>query len=227
MKRKILMLFFILVLIVGSVIGGTMAWLYDSTDDVKNTFTTSNIDITLTEDAGGNNKDKKFKMVPGYTIKKDPKVTVHANSEKCYLFIKVVEDGGCTIDGTTYDFDDFLSYEMVTDEEVENTVWTKLTGIDNVWYIVVNSSDADQSFSILNRGSATFNDVSYTWNDNEVLVNPTVTKEMMNALTKDTNSTSTNPTLTFIAYASQFYKNNNETNNSFTAAEAWNIVSGS
>ena len=84
MKKKTLALFLVLALAFGGVIGGTVAWLTDKSDTVVNTFTDSDIDITLTESTG-----TEYKMVPGYTISKDPKVTVKADSEKCYLFVKL------------------------------------------------------------------------------------------------------------------------------------------
>ena len=41
MKKKTLALLLALVLLAGGVIGGTLAWLTDKTDPVKNTFTTA------------------------------------------------------------------------------------------------------------------------------------------------------------------------------------------
>lgn len=73
-----------MLLIVGVVIGSTLAWLTAKTDSVVNTFTPSNIDITLAE-----TPDVVYKMVPGSTIDKDPVATVLKGSEKCYLFVKV------------------------------------------------------------------------------------------------------------------------------------------
>lgn len=53
--------------------------------------------------------------------------------------------------------------------------------------------------------------------DDRVAVKDSVTKEQMEALTAESY-----PTLTFTAYAVQLYKTNGT---SFTAAEAWNLVS--
>ena len=69
MKKKTLALFLVLALAFGGVIGGTVAWLTDKSDTVVNTFTDSDIDITLTESTG-----TEYKMVPGYTISKDPRL---------------------------------------------------------------------------------------------------------------------------------------------------------
>ena len=62
MKKRTLALLVALVLVVGCIIGGTLAWLTAKTDAVVNTFT---------------------------TIHKDPKTTVVKGSEECYLFVKV------------------------------------------------------------------------------------------------------------------------------------------
>lgn len=181
---KTMILVLAVMLIVGCTIGGTLAWLTATTDEVKNTFTTSDISITLDETKGGANKE--FKMVPGYTIEKDPKVTVLAGSEKCYLFVKLEK---------STNFDTFMTYTTASG-------WTALTGVTNVYYRVVDASTANQVFDVLNG--------------NSVSVKGTVTKADMNALTSTTY-----PTLTVTAYASQYFKNNTEP---FTPNEAWNNV---
>lgn len=196
MKKKTFVLLLALVLIAGAAVGGTLAWLTDTTEAVQNTFTTSDIDITLAETKGGT--DKEFKMIPGCTIEKDPKVTVKAGSEKCYLFVKIEESDN---------FDDFMTYEMAVDSN-GTAIWTELTGVNGVngvngvYYRVVDASNEDQVFAVLK--------------DDKVTVSGEVTKAMMNGLTENTY-----PTLTFTAYASQYMKNNTE---SFTAADAWTNV---
>ena len=56
---------------------------------------------------------------------------------------------------------------------------------------------------------------------NKVTVSGDITKEQMNALDAEG---AVKPTLTITAYASQLYKNNNPTDNTFTAVEAWNNI---
>ena len=56
------------------------------TDPVVNTFTYGDINITLTETKPAN---QQAKIIPGVDIEKDPKVTVKAGSEACWLFVKV------------------------------------------------------------------------------------------------------------------------------------------
>lgn len=73
-------------LVVGCAVGGTIAWLTATTEPVVNTFTYGKIKIELTETTG-----TEYKIIPGVNISKDPKVTVKADSEACWLFVKVAE----------------------------------------------------------------------------------------------------------------------------------------
>lgn len=211
MKKKTAALFLALALVVGATIGGTIAWLTATSDTVTNTFTTSNIDITLNEtDADGNTvTSNSYQMVPGYTIDKDPTVTVKAGSEKCYLFVKLEK---------STNFDTYLSYNVNT---TGSDAWTKLDGVtDEVYYRIVEASNSDQTFSVLAAGTKTFNEftpaLTCTWGDNQLLVNPTVTKEKMNELNNQNY-----PKLIVTAYASQYMKDNT---NNFSALDAWNNV---
>lgn len=176
MKKKSLALVLALAMIVVCVVGGTLAWLTAKTSDVKNTFTTSDVSITLEETKGGNNKE--FKMIPGYTIAKDPKVTVLAGSEKCYLFVKVDKSAN---------FDSFMTYDMATG-------WTQLKDASNndvpgVFYREVDTDQMGTPISVLKN--------------DQVTVSGDVTKTMLNELTVNTY-----PTLTFTAYACQFNNSN-------------------
>ena len=190
MKKKSLALVLALAMIVVCVVGGTLAWLIATTPEVKNTFTYGDINITLAETTG-----TSYKMIPGYTITKDPKVTVLAGSEKCYLFVKV------EMENNTYGTGDtavnYLSYAIADG-------WTRGDGTNipsNVYYRVVDASTAtaDQEFGVLK--------------DDQVTVSGDVTKTMLNGLTE-----ATQPTLTFTAYACQY---NSSNGTSFTAADAW------
>ena len=73
------------VLVLSFTIGGTLAWLTDTTEPVTNTFTYGDINITLAETT------EVYKMVPGNSISKDPSVTVESGSEACWLLVKVEE----------------------------------------------------------------------------------------------------------------------------------------
>lgn len=179
MKKKTVALLLALVLVFGVVAGGTLAWLTAKTDPVVNTFTTSDINITLTEtgtDASGN---KSYKMVPGKTLEKDPKVKVEANSEACWLFVKVEKSSN---------LDTYISYAVDT-TFTENSGWKKLdNATEEVYYREISATEATAGCEF------------YVLTGNTVTVKDTVTKAHMSALKADG---AVQPTLTFKAYAVQ------------------------
>ena len=176
MKRKAIVAVVALVLVLCCAMGGALAWLVDSTTEVKNTFTYGDINIGLSE-----SDDLDLKMIPGNSIKKDPVVTVKEGSEACWLFVEVKE---------SENFDDFMTYAV---EEGWTLYDTDKTGSnietagndDYVIYRKVTASDIDQNFTVLA-------------NNNVTVRGEGVTKEMFAALTETTR-----PTLTFTAYAVQ------------------------
>lgn len=154
MKKKTLALVLALTLLVAGVVGGTLAWLTDQTAEVKNTFTVGDINIGLTETTAD------YKMVPGNTIAKDPTVTVKANSEACWLFVKVTE---------STDLKNFITYAIAEG-------WTALPGVDGVYYREVPASAADQTFSVLAGDAVTVKiDVTRTMLETAKTDAPTLT----------------------------------------------------
>lgn len=97
--KKALLLSLCAVMLVTASVLGTMAYL-TSTDEVVNTFTVGNVAITLDETdvdnstPGENDRDKanEYKLMPGKEYVKDPIVHVDADSEDCYLFVKVANE---------------------------------------------------------------------------------------------------------------------------------------
>ena len=132
-----------LVLVLGCALGGTVAWLVAKSDPVVNTFTYGDININLEETTGSS-----YKIIPGVDIAKDPKVTVKADSEACWLFVKVDEVGTFVADKVTYSVADG---------------WTALTGQPGVYYREVGAVTADTDLYVLK--------------DNVVKVSDTLTKE--------------------------------------------------
>ena len=152
MKKKTLALVLALTLLVAGVVGGTLAWLTDRTAEVKNTFTVGDINIALTE----TNRD--YKMVPGNKLDKDPTVTVKANSEACWLFVKVTE---------SENLKDFITYAIAEG-------WTELQ--DGVYYREVPASNADQTFPVLAGNAVTVKDtVTKEMLTADGFTNPTLT----------------------------------------------------
>ncbi len=124
-----------LVLVIGCVAGGTVAWLAAKTEHVVNTFTYGNINIDLTETTG-----TSYKIIPGTDITKDPKVTVKGGSEACWLFVKV-DKVGTFVEGK-------VTYAVAND-------WTALPGVDGVYYREVSAVTADTDFNVLEGNKIT------------------------------------------------------------------------
>ena len=143
-----------LALVVVCAIGGTIAYFSAQTPEVKNTFTVGDINIGLTETTAD------YKMVPGNTIAKDPTVTVKANSEACWLFVKVTE---------STDLKDFITYAIAEG-------WTALPDVNGVYYREVPASAAGQTFSVLAGDAVTVkSDVTRTMLETAKTDAPTLT----------------------------------------------------
>lgn len=178
---KALVMILAVILVLGSVIGGTMAWLVAASDEVVNTFTYGDINIDLDEtdsDEDGNPDENDYEMMPGQDIAKDPKVTVKADSEENWLFVKLEK---------SENFDDFLTYTI-------GEGWTQLydaegNEVEGVYYRFQAETTEDVTYSILK--------------DDQVTVLPSVTKEMLNELDA-VEGEETYPTLTVTAYAVQY-----------------------
>lgn len=107
MKKVLLVVLCALLLIGGSVMG-TLAYL-TSTATVENTFTAGSVIITMDEakvDEYGVPEENAarvitntYKLVPGHTYVKDPTIRVGANSEDCYLFVKITKGENFTLVG--------------------------------------------------------------------------------------------------------------------------------
>lgn len=196
MTKKTLIAITAVVLVLFCTVGATLAWLVDSTTPVTNTFTSADIEVTLTEtfntDTNNDNKNDAWKaqMIPGYSYTKDPKVEVSADSVDCYLFVKFGENNN----PSTY-----LTY---TSTLTAANGWTQGDGTDipaDVWYRKVMASDTTRSWELLSG--------------NTISVKDTVTKNDID--------TAVDATLTYTAYASQLYKSAGV---EFSAEEAWNNV---
>lgn len=170
-STKVFLSLLALVLVAGCAVGGTIAWLTATTDPVVNTFTYGKIKIDLAETTG-----TEYKIIPGVNISKDPKVTVKADSEACWLFVKVAEEGTFVADKVTYSI-------------AEGWKVLDATNHPGVYYREVDAVTADTNFNVLAGDT--------TYPNGVVTVSENLTKKDIKGLTE------TRPQLIFTAYAVQ------------------------
>lgn len=130
-SAKILILLLALVLLVGCVVGGTVAWLMTKTDPVVNTFTVGKVDITLKEhvldvstgqwqnpdlltDVG----NSSIQALPGREIMKDPTLTVVKGSEECYVRVFMRIDWSPEADREFAEFAYYDWFDFNTDWQI-------------------------------------------------------------------------------------------------------------
>ena len=143
MKKKILVACLCVALAVLTIAGTTLAYL-TSQDEVTNTFTVGNVSITLDEAAVDNlgkkivNNDgtpvarvkaNSYKLIPGHTYTKEPTVHVTADSEKCYVFVKV-DNGIAALEAAN----NTIAGQIATNG------WMAVTGETNVYYKTVDAT---------------------------------------------------------------------------------------
>lgn len=198
-NKKLLITIACLTVILCSLVTGTIAWLTAETPSITNTFAPSNIGLTLSETTGNS-----YKMVPGETIIKNPVVTVSANSEACYVFVKIDENLGAW----TGNFKDYLAYTVASD-------WIPLADVNGVYYVELDqdTAAAGESYPVLK--------------DNAITVShENVTKEMMAKLYDASgNLVADLPKLTFTAYAIQSENLTDKDGDSdVDAKDAWTLL---
>lgn len=147
---KVMLVILAVMLVAGISVGGTLAWLSAKSETVVNTFTYGDINIKLEETT------TDYKMVPGNKIAKDPKVTVEAPSEDCWLFVEIVKSE---------------NYSTYLENYTVATGWTALTGHDGVYYREAKEGD---SFYVLGAAEGMPN--------GHVQVKTSVTKAQMVAI---------------------------------------------
>lgn len=153
-KKAILLVLCAALLMTASVMG-TLAYLQMSTKTVTNTFTAGKVAITLTElkmnadgltvgservDVTNVDGTNNYKLIPGHTYTKDPLVTVVAESEACYVFVKVV-NGIENIEILEADGDTIK-------EQMQTHGWVALDGVASVYYKTVSESEAKAGISL-------------------------------------------------------------------------------
>ena len=182
MKKRVIALALGCTVAFGCAVGGTLAWLTADGGTVTNTFTVGDVKIELTE-TGTENGAKNYNFVPGDKLAKDPKVTVQATTEPCYVFLKMTESNMIKVKDDTNKDVNALNYEINTSN------WTKLT---------VEDASAGVTYYYKGLMAQTTEDTHYyILTDNKVTVSEFVTKD--NVVTLNENK----PKLEFAAAAIQ------------------------
>ena len=197
MKKKIVSLVLVFARALALGIGGTVAWLTAQTQSVVNTFTIGDINIELDETKGtlGADNTRDFKFIPGATLEKDPKVTVLAGSEACYVFVKIVEENNPEVATN----EKALTYTLADG-------WTALDATSGVYWTTVSKADAVAGKAL------------------PVLAGDKVTVSGKITETLAESMETTIPKLTFTAYAIQSENLKDNNGNDADAAAAWALL---
>lgn len=90
MKKKITALSICAAMLIVAVVGGTLAYFTDTTDEYVNEFTVGDVDIELEEPDW--DPDEDHILEPGVNFDKNPTITVQNDSEDAWLFLEVTID---------------------------------------------------------------------------------------------------------------------------------------
>lgn len=139
LRKKLLITIACLSCILCVLVTGTVAWLIDETDPVKNTFVPSNIAVKLTETsmAVGDNK-----MIPGTTLAVAPKVEVEADIS-CYVFVVVSKSDN---------LDTYIDWVVAEG-------WESVSGVAGVYYReITTDTSVTETYSVLKDDKVTVKD---------------------------------------------------------------------
>lgn len=139
-----------------TVAGATLAYLFVKSETVKNTFTPTDITLELEETTGNT-----YQMIPGVELDKNPKVTASASEGVAYyVYVKIEE---------TADFATYMEYSVAS-------TWSPLVDANNdgiadngVYYKGMAAGEKLEGVSVLAG--------------DKVTVKSDVTKAMMDTLT--------------------------------------------
>lgn len=200
-SKKVFTVILAALLLVGCSVGATLAWLTATTNKVENTFTVGKVEITLqehkyveasnslntNETVGGNT----YKLIPGKNMPKDPFVTVKANSEPCWVFVRIDESDNSFYTG--YDGDNACVAYRLDDRwtalQFDGSKYALTAGV-SYYYRLVDASSEDQYLYVLGNASECEN---ASHNTGCVTISADVTA-----------SVTTGPTLKFTAAAIQY-----------------------
>lgn len=155
MKKKLLLIVFGIMGVIGTSVFTTMAFLTD-VDKTSNTYTVGNVDIVLDESNvdelgmlidNDRVQENEYHLMPGYTYVKDPMITVLNNSDDSYVRILITVNN---IDGLKDIYGEDFTLEDIYDGWSEDWVYnSKDESLENVityeyrYKKIVNGVDGD------------------------------------------------------------------------------------
>ena len=183
--------------------GATLAYFTDKTDTVTNTFTVGKVDIDLWENADGTASSDKvanrtnIKVAPGTDIKKNPTVSVTADSEDCWLFVKMDITDWPTAN---------VTYALANGWDIlpatkGGTAANFTVGTSFVLYRSVSKTDTTREFAILSNDTITVSNQLVSGN-----------------FVQDANGGMKQPSMVFTAFAIQ-KDNLTDVNDAWTAVQ--------
>ena len=201
---KVVVLMLCLSLLVGGVIGGTIAYLMDTSEEVTNTFVAGEIGtLNLAETS-----ENTFIVTPGVNITKDPTVSFNGNNVDAFVFVKVNQTGwDMSNDGMSYGCVKTAEGEYLVKWEIAEG-WKHLS--NGVYYREVVADETAELTDAEKYGVI---------KGNKITVDQSITKEHLDSF-PDTSK------LIFTAYAIQKANGTDADGNatSFGAAAAWDQV---
>ncbi len=197
MKKRTVAMLMAVVLLFGTVVGGTIAYLIADVKEVTNTFTVGEVVIDLfeTDKDGAKTQSNTYQLIPGTDYKKDPYVEVTDETNvDCYLFVKFEELANA---------DTYLNYtSTLTTENGWIKLDTTVPGEDaDVWYRDVKTTAEVKGWYLL-EGNNEFTNGYVNIDAAEV--------------TEDTMDEAAAAELKWTAFAVQY--------DNLTVAEAWDLV---
>ena len=142
-RTQIITIVVCLMLAMAIAIGGTVAWVIDTTTQVTDTFTYGLVDIELTEGKGNalwtkaaNGQiadDTTLKLLPGETYTFNPYVKVVSKSESAYVFVSVIDENNVI---------NYAPYAIADG-------WTLVNGTTNVYYRTYTSVENDTYYGVI------------------------------------------------------------------------------
>ena len=218
-KGKVLILVLCAMLLVVSTVFATVAFL-TSTDSVQNTFTFGQVIITLDEAEVTTNgvvvqgADRRhtndYHLIPGHFYVKDPIVHVDADSETCWLFIKIDNDLSAIIEGkNTVDANDPAETVYTIEAQMLKNGWVLIDEQNNVWALN-RPANAGENIPVFD---------SFTIKDDANVALYGTTKD-------DEGNVTGGATIDVIAYAVQMDGFTNAASNQANASAAWYATFG-